>query len=130
MNPYAAAQFDIEVFQPFEVFGPRLCIDIFSEQFRHVGDHLVAFVGTLDQHLAVLLFPSAVDQLLFHAVADLDRVGDNIRLACFQHLDQLRRAFCNLDVQFQSFRTGKILDQLIFVPHRLHLILEIGSRAV
>ena len=118
MNPDTAAQFDIEVFQPFEVFGSWFYIDIFSEQFRHVGDDLVALVGLLDQHLAVLFFPSAIDQLLFHAVADLDRVGDYIRLACFQHLDQLRRAFCCLDVQFQSFRAGEILDQFVFVTHR------------
>ena len=130
MNPYAAAQFDIEVFQPFEVFGSRLCIDIFSEQFRHVGDHLVAFVGTLDQHLAILLFPSAIDEFLFHAVADLNRVGDDIGFSRFQHFDQFGRTFGNFNIQFQTFRTGEILDQFVFVTHRLHLILKIGSRAI
>ena len=130
MNPDTATQFDIEVFQPFEVFGPRFYINVFSEQFRHVGDYFVALVGPLDQYLAVLFLLSAIDQLIFQTVADLDRVGDYICFACFQHLDQLRWAFCDLDIQFQSFRAGEILDQFVFIPHRLHFILKIGSRAV
>ena len=125
-----AAQFLIQILQAFVITGPRFHVDLFSKQFRYVGNHLVAFVGTLDKHLAVLFLPAAIDHLVFQLVTDLDRISHDVGFACFQHLDQPRRAFGYFHIQLQAFRAGEVLDQFVFVTHRLHLVLEIGGRAV
>ena len=125
-----AAQFFIQVFKSFVIFGIRLYIHFFPDQLSHIFKDRISFVGTLNQHLTGQLFASAVKIVLFQVITHLDRVGNNVGFTGFQHLDQTGCVFSDLDVQLQPFGAGEVFDQIVFVTHRFHFILEVGSGAV
>ena len=81
----SSAEFLIQVLQSFGVFGVRLYVNI-------------AFIGPLYQYLTGDILPAAINDLLFQLVIDWDRVGYNIGLAGFKHLDQAGRILGDLDV--------------------------------